>query len=232
MTIWPWWSLSASNVPPKNIWTAKLFRRTFYSEEHADRCAALQRDRERLVRNNGPIISSQMGTPVLSPPVAGEALRPTMAPALRLFRPDKGVAALGLVVNYLMNKPAFANQPFGHWARVLVGSINRGHYFFVVDAENRVTGFVGWALTTKEKADAWLLGRRNLSSEDSKIGDCVVVNAWSADTTEVHNFLMRQARSLGEDKAFVYFKRHYSNGTTKPVCLRISHPESSKRAIS
>jgi hemolysin-activating ACP:hemolysin acyltransferase len=68
-----------------------------------------------------------------------------------LFRPDSPVVALGLAVNYLMTKPAFARRLLGDWSRILVGHINRRHFYFVMD-DNQVQGFIGWALATKEKA--------------------------------------------------------------------------------
>src|SRR5436190_24108557 len=53
-------------------------------------------------------------------------------PELRVFRPDNPYVALGLAVNHLMTKPAFAARRFGEWSRILVGQINRKHYYFVV----------------------------------------------------------------------------------------------------
>ncbi len=58
-------------------------------------------------------------------------------PELRVFRPDNSYVALGLAVNHLMTKPAFAALRFGEWSRILVGQINRKHYYFVIDARNR-----------------------------------------------------------------------------------------------
>jgi hemolysin-activating ACP:hemolysin acyltransferase len=149
---------------------------------------------------------------------------PAAAPRteLRLFRPDKPAAALGMAVNYLMTKPAFANLRFGDWSRILVGQINRGHYCFALDGANRVQGFVGWALTTRDKAEAWVEGLRGLSYEDSKAGDCVVFNAWSAESASVHRFLVDQARTLVSGKETLYFKRHYKDGTTRPVRLNVN----------
>ena len=46
-------------------------------------------------------------------------------PELRVFRPDNPYVALGLAVNHLMTKPAFAALRFGEWSRILVGQINR-----------------------------------------------------------------------------------------------------------
>jgi hypothetical protein len=39
---------------------------------------------------------------------------------LRVFRPKNPYVALGLAVNHLMTKPAFANLRFGDWSRILV----------------------------------------------------------------------------------------------------------------
>jgi hypothetical protein len=64
-------------------------------------------------------------------------------PELRAFRPDNPYVALGLAVNHLMTKPAFAALRFGEWSRILVGQINRKHYYFVLDAKNQVQGFLG-----------------------------------------------------------------------------------------
>jgi hemolysin-activating ACP:hemolysin acyltransferase len=144
--------------------------------------------------------------------------------ALKLFRPDKPAVALGLAVSHLMTKPAFANLKFGEWSRILVGQINRGHYCFVVDDMNQIQGFAGWALATKEKAEAWLAGRRPLSYEDSLTGDCMICNAWSANTTRVHRYMFREARKVmvnGKAKA-VYFKRYYDDGSVRPACFNIN----------
>jgi len=143
-------------------------------------------------------------------------------PTFRLYRPNQPLMALGLAVNYLMTKPAFANLRFGEWARVLIGQINRGHYAFAVDENNKVKGFIGWALATKENAEAWVEGRKVLSFEDGKEGDCLIFNAWSADSTRVHRFLVDEARKVVSDRQTLYFKRYYNDGTTRPVRLSVN----------
>ena len=98
--------------------------------------------------------------------------RRSLAPRsdLKLFRPHSPSVALGLAVNHLMTKPAFANLRFGDWSRILVGQINRKHYYFVVDGKNQIQGFIGWALTSQENAEAWVEGR----------GACPSRTAWMA----------------------------------------------------
>ena len=142
--------------------------------------------------------------------------------ALRIFKPSNPAAALGLAVSHLMVKPAFANLKFGDWSRILTGQINRGHYCFAIDSNNLVQGFIGWALASQEHAEAWVEGRRGLSFEDSKRGDCIVINAWSATSTKVTRFLLAEARRIARGKNRVYFKRHYKDGTTRPARVAVN----------
>lgn len=143
-------------------------------------------------------------------------------PAFRLYRPEKPATALGLAVNHLMTKPAFANLRFGDWSRILAGQINRGHYCFAIDAQNKIVGFAGWALATRDKAEAWVEGRAGLSFEDSRGGECLVFNAWAADNFKVHRFMVDEARKIIRDKETLYFKRYYPDGTTRPVRLNVN----------
>src|SRR5437588_7693765 len=126
--------------------------------------------------------------------------------ALRIVKPANAAAALGLAVSHLMVKPAFAALKFGDWSRILVGQINRGHFCFAMDSENQIQGFMGWALASKEHAEGWVEGRRALTFEDSRDGDCMVINAWSANSNAVTRFLLAEARRVARDKTTVYFK--------------------------
>ena len=141
---------------------------------------------------------------------------------LKVFQPPNAYVALGLAVSHLMTKPAFATLRFGDWSRVLAGQINRKHFCFAVDGNNQVQGFMGWALTSKEKAEAWVEGRNGLAFEDSRDGDCVIFNAWAASTPEANRFLVSQARRIIDGKDTVYFKRHYKDGSTRPARLRVN----------
>lgn len=147
---------------------------------------------------------------------AGQAEAP-----LRLVRPRSAAAALGLAIGHLMTKPAFAALPFGSWSRVLVGQINRGHYHFVADGAGRVVGFLGWALTGEQGAESWLAGR-DIPDAAARDGDCIVINAWSADHPAVNRLLLAAARLAIRDKRLVYFKRHYKDGRTRPMRLAVN----------
>ena len=147
----------------------------------------------------------------------------TAVPAdLKAVRSENPYVALGLAVSHLMTKPAFANLRFGDWSRILTGQVNRKHYYFVVDGKNQIQGFMGWALASKDKAEAWLEGRGALSFGDSLEGDCVIFNAWAASTAEANRLLVSLARELIDGKDTVYFKRHYKDGSTRPARLRVN----------
>jgi hemolysin-activating ACP:hemolysin acyltransferase len=144
-------------------------------------------------------------------------------PELRVFRPDNPYVALGLAVSHLMTKPAFAARRFGEWSRILVGQINRKHYCFVVDAKNQVQGFLGWAVTSKDKAEAWVEGRGGLSYDDDSFdGPSIIFNAWLASNGKVNRFLLQEARKIIVGKDTVYFKRYYKDGSKRPVRLRVN----------
>jgi hemolysin-activating ACP:hemolysin acyltransferase len=134
---------------------------------------------------------------------------------LRIFRPDNPAAALGLAVSHLMTKPAFARLRFGDWSRILTGQINRKHYCFVIDGAGQVQGFMGWALASEEHAQAWADGSRALTFDDSQHGNCVVINAFAANSNQATRFLIEEARRSFRDKTALFFKRHYKDGSTR-----------------
>jgi hemolysin-activating ACP:hemolysin acyltransferase len=151
-----------------------------------------------------------------------EAEAPVRA-ELRVFRPDNPYMALGLAVSHLMTKPVFSALRFGEWSRILIGQINRKHYYFVVDAKNQVQGFLGWAVTSKDKAEAWLEGRGGLSYDDDSFdGPSIIFNAWTASNGKVNRFLLQEARKIMVGKDTVYFKRYYKDGSTRRIRLRVN----------
>ena len=143
-------------------------------------------------------------------------------PKFRTYRPDKPATALGLAVSYLMIRPAFASLKFGEWSRILVGQINRNHYSFIVDDKGQINGFAGWALTTREIAEAWVEGKREIGYKESLEGPCMVFNAWCASSFRAHRFMVDEARKILVTKETMYFKRHYPDGHTRPVRLNVN----------
>jgi hemolysin-activating ACP:hemolysin acyltransferase len=154
--------------------------------------------------------------------------------ALRILRFEDRILALGLAVNYLMSKPAFARLPFGHWSRVLAGQINRGHYFFVFEGK-KVVGFAGWALASEAEAEAWHSGRSNPAAEKGSTGACIILNAWDASTPQANKALLQQMRREGKDKLAIYAKREYPDGRSRRLKLSVNdfvgaHLDGTKRA--
>lgn len=139
---------------------------------------------------------------------------------LRTMTFENRAMALGLAVEHLMTKPAFARLPFGHWSRILVGQIRRGHYFFVI-GDKRVVGFCGWALASGEEAEAWITGSPTATLVKGDAGDCIVLNAWSADTPEAHRVLLDELRIRGRGSRLLYAKREYKDGRTRPLRLKL-----------
>ena len=90
----------------------------------------------------------------------------------------------------------------------------------MVDTKNQVQGFLGWSVTSKDKAEAWLEGRGGQSDDDSFDGPSIIFNAWVANNDEVNRFLLQEARKIVVGKDTIYFKRYYKDGSTRPMRLR------------
>ena len=156
--------------------------------------------------------------------IRGEA---QSAPALSLWKPSEPAVALGLAVEFLMKEPVFAKLPFGDWSRVLIGQINRGHFCFVVDAQQRVRGFLGWAFTHERLAEQWVESRATLSEQDCREGDCVIINAWAAASTDAHRLLIDKGLKLFGHKLRIYARRYNTRGRPRP--LRIGGHEAADK---
>jgi tetratricopeptide (TPR) repeat protein len=141
---------------------------------------------------------------------------------LSAWRPKSPAAALGLAVEFLSKKPAFAKLQFGEWSQVLFYQVVRGHFFFVVDQDRRVRGFLGWALTPQALAEQWVEGRAGLRNEDCCEGDCVIVNAFAAETGSANRFIVDAMRKLFAGKRTLYFKRHYPDGRTRRTRINVN----------
>jgi hemolysin-activating ACP:hemolysin acyltransferase len=126
-----------------------------------------------------------------------------------------------LAVEYLSRKPAFADLRFGDWSQSLFFQVARGHYIFVIDRDRRIRGFLGWALTDQLRAELWLGGHAGLNNDECLEGDCVIVNAWSADTAAVNTFIRKAMHNLFATRRAIYFKRHYPDGRARPMRLMI-----------
>ena len=139
---------------------------------------------------------------------------------MRILQVENPYLALGLVVEYLRDKPEIAKLPFGEWTSVLVGQLVRKQYFFIIENE-LIVGFIGWALTNKEKADQWLLGKE-LKSKDCLDGECLLINIWAANTDKVNTKIFNLLKYMFRNKSYIYSKRH-KNGIIKPIRFKVQH---------
>lgn len=122
---------------------------------------------------------------------------------------------------------------------MLAGQVNRRHFLFAVE-DGRIVGFVGWALATREKAEAWLTQGIDLSFEDSKAGEMVLANAWKASSPAANRFLVQAFRHVIRDKQTIYMKRFYPDGRVRRVRLavnafvsrHIAQPSSDRQALA
>lgn len=140
---------------------------------------------------------------------------------LHAGRLDDDYKALGVAVTLLMGEPSFARLPFGFWTSILIGQIRRKHYIFAFE-DRKPTGFLGWARTTEEIAERWLRQKGEISFEQSREGDCILVNAWLAKTPRTHQFLREQLRVIGQDARLLYGKRYYKDGRIRPIKLGVT----------
>ena len=174
-------------------------------------CASAAKNRRRHLRR--PRLAL---LPAVEPPEAKVNVK------LSAWRPKSPAASLGLAVEFLSKKPAFAKLQFGEWSQVLYYQVVRGHFFFVVDQDRRVLGFLGWALTSQPLAEHWVEGRAGLNNEQCRDGDCVIINAFAAETVVANRFIVDTMRKLFASKRTLYFKRHYRDGRARPVRLTVN----------
>jgi len=160
------------------------------------------------------------GAQAIDPPAGGPA--PPDDLQLAIWRPGDKAASLGLAVEFLSRMPAFGRLQFGEWSQVLFYQAERGHCLFVIDQSRRVRGFLGWALTEQALAEQWVEGRAGLRNDQCRDGDCVIINAFAAETGATKSFLVETMRELFASRRSVYFKRHYPDGRARPARLSVN----------
>ena len=141
---------------------------------------------------------------------------------LKLVQLPDANAAVGLAVRFMLGHPAYAALPFGSWAAALCNQVGRGHYAFVTDTADEVVGYAGWAMTSEAKAEAWAEQGVELTDEECRAGDCVIMNAWIAKDPAVHRFLVDAVRAGALDKKTIYFRRAYADGRERVVRMPVN----------
>ena len=142
---------------------------------------------------------------------------------LRAIREKNPFAACGRTVSYLMNVQNLARLPFGQLSKLIVGQINRRHYFFVVDASGAICGYCGWTQATHEQAEAWLARNEDVSGENMLDGPVCVINLWQASSPKANAVIIGSLRALLHPSTeLVVAKRFYPGGAIRPVRIPIA----------
>lgn len=140
-------------------------------------------------------------------------------PFLAVFQPDNKPLSLGYAVEYLRRQAPFSDLSFGSFSGTLVGQVRRGQCLFIVDEAKEVRGFLGWCLTSEEHGQAWLAGKELPPDNDFDGGDCVIVNAWAADSKRVVRMMLNEGRKRLDGKRLIFFKRFYPDGRRRGMRL-------------
>ena len=123
--------------------------------------------------------------------------------AVRLGNPN---VALALMVQLSLTAPAFAQQRFGTWARVLIGQVNRGDYLVLL-RDGRPVGFAGWFPAFMADAEAWIEGNADIPPAPPGQGDCAVMNAFMAPSADGSRYLREAFLRQIPNLKWVYAKR-------------------------
>lgn len=143
-------------------------------------------------------------------------------PALRDAQAKSPFSACGRSVAFLMRAPVFAALPFGMMTRLVVGQVNRGHYFFILDAADEVQGYCGWAQVSHGAAEAWLTANRDIADPGAKEGPVCAINLWHATGPAVNAAMIAALRRrLSRATEAIVARRFYADGRVRPVRLRV-----------
>lgn len=126
--------------------------------------------------------------------------------------------SIGMVVELLHEVPPFSDMTARELTGTVIGQIRRGHYVLAVQDE-RVIGYVGWALASEEIAKGWAEGRHRPTYEESMDGDCVILMMWYAQSAAATRRLARFLRRLYPGYRF-YGRRMKDGRPSRPLSVR------------
>ena len=123
-------------------------------------------------------------------------------------------------MHYISSEDCFDHVPFSTWSRMLLGVIERGHYFFAVQ-DGKVTGFLGWSLADDDLANTWLTNDFELDHQNCLEGESIILNVWQSTSDQVTKFMLHHLSKIEypQGKKTVYAKRFDENGHIRPVKL-------------
>lgn len=99
--------------------------------------------------------------------------------------------------------------------------------------DGKAVGFVGWGLTSPERAEAWIQQGTALKPEEVLNGPCVLIFGLQAISADMTRFLVRQLRDVVfPEKQAVYFIRDYGvgpDGKRRQRAARLHRPPRTTR---
>jgi len=145
---------------------------------------------------------------------------------LGLMRIKDPNEALGLAVRLLAGEAPFRDMPLGFSMGTLVGSIDKGNYFFARRGD-RALGVTFWMFTQPEDAEAWLFRGEQLSEDAfKKGGPAAIILGLQATEADVTRFLFRGLRDVYEEVDLCYFMRDYGkDGDRGRRVVRLVRPK-------
>lgn len=145
-----------------------------------------------------------------------DGMSPPARPVFQVARLKSPDAALAVMVQLSLRAPAFADQRFGAWARVLIGQVNRGHYVILLQ-DGQPVGFGGWFPARRRDADAWLEREAEIPVAPDAEADCAVINGFMAPSAEATRFLRDAMLDHGRKLGTLYGKRVLKDGSRRLV---------------
>jgi len=124
---------------------------------------------------------------------------------------DNPLYALGIVCEKIHHLFPFNNRRFETIVGTILGEIMRGQYFFVVQ-DNKVCGYIGWALCDQDTAEKWIYHNIQPAFEQCQEGDCLVVPTLFSENTDVLKKIVRKMRDMFPKKP-TYWIRFRKDGS-------------------
>ena len=113
--------------------------------------------------------------------------------------------SLGLVCNFLAHYPPFDGYEFGLMVKTLRYQLEQQTHL-IGSVEDAIVAYVGWIVTSREIADAWVANNGPLNPDP---GGAAIAATVMATRSSSHILpLIKEAKLLNLDKS-VYWKRDF-----------------------
>lgn len=110
-----------------------------------------------------------------------------------------------LLLDYLASSPPFS----GYGMQSMVSSVTAqmmGGTYLVALSENKVCGYVGWLMTTREIAESWLNGTGKLTTTSNKPSAAAITILAVSDKELLLPMVRSARRRIGDHP--IFWKRH------------------------